>query len=55
MLLAAGATLKHLQQLRHSPLARRIAGAVLIAFALQGLLHWAGGFQGLLETLGCIG
>lgn len=55
MLLAAGATLKHLQQLRHSLLARRIAGAVLMAFALQGLLHWAGGFQGLLETLGCIG
>ena len=54
MLLAAGAMLKHLQQLRHSLLARRISGAVLIAFALQGLLHWAGGFQGLLETLGCI-
>ena len=34
MLLAAGATLKHLQQLRHSLLSRRIAGAVLILFGL---------------------
>jgi sulfite exporter TauE/SafE len=54
MLLAAGATLKHLQQLRRSPWARRIAGAVLIGFALQGLLQWMGGFHGLLETLGCV-
>ena len=54
MLLAAGAALKRLQQLRRSTWARRIAGAVLIGFALQGLLQWVGGFHGLLETLGCI-